>query len=436
MRTNIRLDSFLASSSSGMDLLKGVPAGKSAAQSTSLKDEVSFEKSFEDQFNSLQVKSKQSADSLDRQGSIDSKSSSDSRQSSRVEKPETKDEGHAGNKDVESARKAKPSKQRDLRESEVEDSEASVKDAQMKSPSSDSQGVSEEESAESEVQVTASIVETPADESADVSLLVALPVSKVIVDHHETLESTVSPGSHGINPDSMNSGITKESDSIDGKDAGVEIPSEMTELVDQTLNVSADEQEVVPSEARMELKDAQPAEKAQSIKDFAAELWIHRNVDAESRLNGKSDLSVAFNQDSGPQKPLSIRDLDPLVSKLVTTKTGGEMNLQLRPAHLGMVKVEILTEGDAVKVNLFAERASAQSALSSQVNELKQQLHAVGLKVETVTVNTLQSNSADQSRDGQNQQQARHQQENPQQRPQQQGAQREFDLDAWGEEAA
>jgi flagellar hook-length control protein FliK len=416
-----------------MDLLKGVPAGKSAAQSTSLKDEVSFEKSFEDQFNGLQAKSKQSADSLDRQGLIDSKSSSDSRQTSRVEKPETKGERPAGNKDVESARKAKPSKQRDLRESEVEDSEASVKSAHKNSTSSDSQGVSEEERAENEVQVDALTVETAADEAADASLLVALPVSKVIVDHHETLESGVGAGSHGINPDSMNSGITKKSD---GKDAGVEIPSEMTELVDQTLNVSADEQEVVPSEARMELKDAQPAEKAQSIKDFAAELWIHRNVDAESRLNGKSDLSVAFNQDSGPQKPLSIRDLDPLVSKLVTTKTGGEMNLQLRPAHLGMVKVEILTEGDAVKVNLFAEKASAQSALSSQVNELKQQLHAVGLKVETVTVNTLQSNSSEQSRDGQNQQQARHQQENPQQRPQQQAAQREFDLDAWGEEAA
>ncbi len=418
MRTNIRLDSFLASSSLGMDLSKGVPAGKSAAQGASLKDEVSFEKSFEDQFKDLRANSKKPSDSLDRQGSIDSKSSS------------------AGNKDVDSARKAKPSKQRDLRESEVEDSEASVKDAQMKSPSSDSQGVSEEESAESEVQVTASIVETPADESADVPLLIALPVSKVIAAHESTLESNVSEGSHGINPDSMKSEITKESGSAEGKDAGVEIPSEMTELIDQTISVSADEQEVAPSEARMELKDSQPVEKAQSIKDFAAELWIHRNVDAESRLNGKSDLSIAFNQDSGPQKPLSIRDLEPLVSKLVTTKTGGEMNLQLRPAHLGMVKVEILTEGDAVKVNLFAEKASAQSVLSSQVNELKQQLHAVGLKVETVTVNTLHSNSAEQSRDGQNQQQARHQQENPQQRPQQQGAQREFDLDAWGEEAA
>ncbi len=418
MRTNIRLDSFLASSSSGMDLSKGVPAGKSSAQSTSLKDEVSFEKSFDDQLKDPRADSKQATHSLDRQGSMDSKSSS------------------AGNKDVDSVRKAKPAKQRDLRESEVEGSEVSQGDAQKVAIVQGSREVSDEENVINEGQANPGSFDAKVDETTDALVLLALPVNEMIAAQDQIQDPNLSASGQGIKPESMKSGQMKEGLLMDGKDAGVEIPSEMTEVIDQTLSVSADEQDAALLEAPSELKEAQPTERAQSIKDFAAELWIHRNVDAESKLSGKSDLNIAFNQESAPQKPLSIRDLDPLVSKLVTTKTGGEMNLQMRPAHLGMVKVEILTEGDAVKVNLFAEKASAQSALSSQVNELKQQLHAVGLKVETVTVSTLQSNSTEQSRDGQNQQQSRHQQENPQQRPQQRDAQREFDLDGWGEEAA
>jgi len=228
--------------------------------------------------------------------------------------------------------------------------------------------------------------------------------------------------------------------SSESKDASVEIPAELSEVVDSSLVIDLEKTEVnnpsAESMGGLQASELEPSEKAQPIKDFAAELWIHRNVDAESKIGSKSELSVQFDQDSSLQKPISMGELKPLISKLVTTKTGGEMNLQMRPEHLGMVKVEILAEGDAVRVNLFAEKASAQSALNSQVNDLKQQLSAVGLKVETVTVSTLQSSSSEQSRNNQSDQQPKHQHEDSQQRPQQQRAQQEFEMDAWNEEVA
>ena len=415
MRTNIRLDSFFASSSTGMDLVKGVPAGKSDARSSRLKDEVSFEKSFEDQMKDLQKDVPESKDSVPRQGSTDA--------SNQVEKPKHKD-----------VRKAEAAPSEAQGPVKADEGLAGRQSADV----ADLEGLPLEEQVISD---SAVVEELPVEEDSNPSLpMIALPVQVMTETPAPSQQVTASAISPQSEKRASQSHALSGNLSSDAKDGSVEIPSELSEVVDSALVIDLEKTEVDISSAEsmggLQATELEPAEKAQPIKDFAAELWIHRNVDAESKLTSKSELSIQFDQDASPQKPLSMGDLKPLISKLVTTKTGGEMNLQMRPEHLGMVKVEILAEGDAVRVNLFAEKASAQSALNSQVNDLKQQLSAVGLKVEAVTVSTLQSSSSEQSRNNQSDQQSKHQQENSQQRPQQQSAQQEFEMDAWNEEVA
>ena len=416
MSSPIRLDSFFASSSSGMDLIKGVPAGKSSSQKLHFKDEVSFEKSFDDEFKDIQASSNKTTRSSDRQGLIDPKTAS----SARNERAEDS---------------TKPKAQKEVRDARTDDEREVSKDATPSKSVAREAEEPVEESAKNEK--SGDVDRVDAEESSDAFAPIALPVHELALAQTLTQSAGLAQDGQSMRSGAINSQSLPEEDSATGTEAGVEIPSEMTEVIGQTLTMNADDQEAVGLEMGANGGDAQLPEKAQTIKDFSTELWMHQNMNVESKLAGKSELNVQLAQDGAPQGSLPIKDLEPLISKLVTTKTGGEMNLQMRPAHLGMVKVEILTEGDAVRVNLFAEKASAQSALNSQVSDLKQQLHAVGLKVETVTVNALQSHSTEQSRDGQSQQQqARQHQENQQQRSSQRDSQKDFEMDAWSEEAA
>jgi flagellar hook-length control protein FliK len=83
------------------------------------------------------------------------------------------------------------------------------------------------------------------------------------------------------------------------------------------------------------------------------------------------------------------------------------MTLSLRPADLGLVRVDLKVDSGDVKVAIHAEQSDARHLLQGQVHELKDQLTNAGLKVQEVTIHSMKMETSEQGR-----QQAFHQQHN------------------------
>jgi flagellar hook-length control protein FliK len=152
--------------------------------------------------------------------------------------------------------------------------------------------------------------------------------------------------------------------------------------------------------------------KAPSLKSMVDRLYV------ESKLEGQVPsqpmlLSTPQKVEvSGASIPNTVRsqlvsDLKPLISQVMRTQSGGEMTLSLRPADLGLVRVDLKVDSGDVKVAIHAEQSDARHLLQGQVHELKDQLTNAGLKVQEVTIHSMKMETSEQGR-----QQAFHQQHN------------------------
>jgi len=79
---------------------------------------------------------------------------------------------------------------------------------------------------------------------------------------------------------------------------------------------------------------------------------------------------------------------DQLVEKAVFNARHGvsEARIDLKPDHLGSLRLQILTENAQVSVRIVAETAAARDLLESHLQSLRQELQNQGLKVETFDV--------------------------------------------------
>ena len=83
-----------------------------------------------------------------------------------------------------------------------------------------------------------------------------------------------------------------------------------------------------------------------------------------------------------------------------------EMELQLHPASLGSVKVQLTSAGGVLTAVFTTENEAVKAALESQLIQLKENFSQQGLKVESVEVN-VSTQGFERSLDEQEQQQRR-----------------------------
>ena len=69
-----------------------------------------------------------------------------------------------------------------------------------------------------------------------------------------------------------------------------------------------------------------------------------------------------------------------------------QMEMELHPASLGNVRVQVAAKDGVITANFTTENESVKAALETQVVTLKNQLEEQGIKVEAVEV-TVSSNA-------------------------------------------
>lgn len=154
------------------------------------------------------------------------------------------------------------------------------------------------------------------------------------------------------------------------------------------------------------------------LKTLSESLYVQKNL-----LNARTE-DVSFSKqldqfqasDASTIRPQVVKEMEPLVQKVLLTNSGGEMTIQLKPLNLGKVQVDVRLDGDLVKVNVQAEQPSTRMALQAQSQDLKQQLQSSGLRVEHLQIGSMQASESAKQNDSN----AGHQQQNQNQQQQNQ----------------
>lgn len=77
-------------------------------------------------------------------------------------------------------------------------------------------------------------------------------------------------------------------------------------------------------------------------------------------------------------------------ARLISDGTQQQMQIQLKPEHLGTLNVQIAVENGAVTAKFLTDNPQVKQALEASFNQLKQDLQAQGFKVQDVAVSVAQ----------------------------------------------
>ena len=133
-----------------------------------------------------------------------------------------------------------------------------------------------------------------------------------------------------------------------------------------------------------------------------------------SQIDGDNkDSSFLFSQDQMPQhltrlenaaqrseaarRGLMSQTLNQIVQKAVFSFNNGqhEVQIDLKPDFLGHIRMQIITESQQVAVRIVAELPFVKDMLESNLNQLKAELQAQGLKVDELEVSVAHDSRAD-----------------------------------------
>ncbi|MCR4791222.1 MAG: flagellar hook-length control protein FliK [Lachnospiraceae bacterium] len=105
------------------------------------------------------------------------------------------------------------------------------------------------------------------------------------------------------------------------------------------------------------------------------------------------------NEASAPEQPVSYvtnaNDIADQILENMKTVTDGDftdVEMQLHPASLGMVRVHVTSEAGVITANFITENEAVKAAVESQMIRLSEQFEAQGIRVEAVEV-TIASHS-------------------------------------------
>ena len=133
-----------------------------------------------------------------------------------------------------------------------------------------------------------------------------------------------------------------------------------------------------------------------------------------NQIDGDSkDSSFLFSQDQMPQhlarlenaaqrseaarRGLTSQTLNQIVQKAVLSFNNGqhEVQIDLKPEFLGHIRMQIVTESQQVAVRIVAELPFVKDMLENNLNQLKAELQAQGLKVDELEVSIAHDSGAD-----------------------------------------
>jgi flagellar hook-length control protein FliK len=99
-------------------------------------------------------------------------------------------------------------------------------------------------------------------------------------------------------------------------------------------------------------------------------------------------LEGATRSFEGAQRGLNSQALDQIVQKAVLLLNNGqhEVHIELKPEFLGHIRMQIVTESQQVAIKITAELPFVKDMLESNLNQLKAELQAQGLKIDSLEV--------------------------------------------------
>ena len=200
-------------------------------------------------------------------------------------------------------------------------------------------------------------------------------------------ESFITQNLENVETDNVEDDVLAEDEDVSIDETKVQIETLTTEeiVTEEATNNSANNQ--------MESKE-QSSEKAETEETLNVN--VVRPEDFAVRLT--EDLSAKV----GERQAITIvRQLVEHVS--VQTKQGmTTMELQLYPAHLGRVVVQLVSKDGNVTAQITAETEAAKNALEGQLTLLKENLVNQGVRIENVEV-TIASHAFEQNMQGERQ---------------------------------
>ena len=139
-------------------------------------------------------------------------------------------------------------------------------------------------------------------------------------------------------------------------------------------------------EASMDIESEQPEEMRDTALDaqdsVQIEAAVHTRPDQSASLEGVEQHPILGS-------PVSVRQVvEQIVQKVELEMKGenGEIRLQLKPEHLGDLKIKIATDNGIVSATFLAESHTVKSLIEAGLPQLKQQLMQQGLNVQDVSV--------------------------------------------------
>lgn len=200
------------------------------------------------------------------------------------------------------------------------------------------------------------------------------------------------------------------------KEIPVEIAVDMAEETSDTVRHDEVLNMTNKSDTANPAKDAQNTEqtvipKTENRKENSKESTndFHQNAASDYRQQVMNQLADAVENTAqtttsyGVNGQDIIRQITDYIKIHVSTDTT-EMELQLHPASLGNIKVQIASAGGVLTATFTTENEAVKAALEGQLIQLKENFEQQGLKVENVEVNVSAQGferSLDQQEQGQ-----------------------------------
>ena len=99
----------------------------------------------------------------------------------------------------------------------------------------------------------------------------------------------------------------------------------------------------------------------------------------------------------GAQRGLTSQAMDQIVQKavLLLNNDQHEVHIELKPEFLGHIRMQIVTESQQVAIKITAELPYVKDMLESNLNQLKAELQAQGLKIDSLEVSVAHDSYAE-----------------------------------------
>ena len=153
-------------------------------------------------------------------------------------------------------------------------------------------------------------------------------------------------------------------------------------------------QEKVVSQSNVGMKyadanlDGAQSKSLEAIKANGEIQGINNNVTAGANNKANVNTKIVLPENSIYKAPIESRVIDQIINRLSIRSNGSqsEVKIQLDPASLGKVRMNIITSGDGVRTVILAENQAVKQLIESNLSQLRDSMLSQGLKLDGFSV--------------------------------------------------